>query len=108
MKWACILGFKATHEMPTSRISESTRVLLQLLRQSRTLAGLTQVDMAGALSLKQSDVSKIERGVRKIDVMELRRWAVAVGVPFEEFARELDERWSQFERTHRYLAARRT
>jgi hypothetical protein len=53
-------------------------------------------------------VSKIERGVRKIDVMELRRWAVAVGVPFEEFARELDERWSQFERTHRYLAARRT
>lgn len=89
------------------RIAPTKRVLLRLLQQSRILAGVKQADMAAMLSLTQTDISKIERGVRNIGVVELRQWSIAVGVPFEEFARELDEQWSHLEALQRHLTARR-
>ena len=40
------------------------------LRDARLRAGLRQVDVATALSKPQSYVAKIERGERRIDVIE--------------------------------------
>lgn len=90
--------------MPSSRPAEAQRVLIRLLRQSRVLAGVSQEDMARSLALRQSDISKIERGVRGVDVMELRAWSQAVGVPFEEFARVLEDAWSQVEQLRAHLS----
>jgi transcriptional regulator with XRE-family HTH domain len=91
--------------MPTSsRPPGIKRVLLQLLRQSREAAGVSQGEMAAALSLRQPDISKIERGVRNLEALEMLLWARAVGTRFEAFAGVLDEQWDRLEGTDRYLS----
>jgi transcriptional regulator with XRE-family HTH domain len=66
--------------------------LLQLLLDARTSAGVTQVQLARKLRTTQSAVSKIERGERRLDVVELHAWCRAIGVSFREFAEDLDKR----------------
>ncbi len=51
-------------------------------------AGLTQVQMAEALRIGQSHVSKLERGSNFFDVLMFARWCQACGV---RPGRELDE-----------------
>jgi transcriptional regulator with XRE-family HTH domain len=50
-----------------------------MLVEARETAGLTQVELAGRLNRPQSFVSKIERGVRKVDVIEFVEIARAIG-----------------------------
>lgn len=47
-------------------------VVLRLLKQAREAAGITQVDLAQRLGQTQSFVSKIERGDRRLDIIQLR------------------------------------
>ena len=54
--------------------------LLRLLVSARRDAGLRQVDLAGRLGKPQSFVSKMERGERRLDVVELIVVARAIGV----------------------------
>jgi transcriptional regulator with XRE-family HTH domain len=54
--------------------------LCAMLRQLREEAGLTQVQVAGQLDVPQSFVSKYESGERRLDVIELRHVAQALGV----------------------------
>jgi len=56
-------------------------ILVELLIDARKSAKLTQVDLAAKLSLGQSAVSKVERGMQRIDLVELHRWLVAIGGP---------------------------
>ncbi|WP_457334883.1 helix-turn-helix domain-containing protein [Rhizobacter sp. P5_C2] len=67
-------------------------VLLELLRSARERSGVTQIQLAERTGLRQSDISKSERGVRRLDVLELHGWLSALGVSFVGFAQELDER----------------
>lgn len=60
-------------------------VLVQLLRDVRVERGLTQVELAERLGVDQSLVSKVERRERRLDVAELRRVCVALGVPLTDF-----------------------
>jgi len=53
--------------------------LCALLRQLRREAGLTQVQVAERLQMPQSFVSKYESGERRLDVVELRHVAAAIG-----------------------------
>lgn len=55
--------------------------LCTLLRELRREAGLTQVQVAAELDVPQSFVSKYESGERRLDVIELRHVARALGVP---------------------------
>ncbi|MBX7268798.1 helix-turn-helix transcriptional regulator [Micromonospora sp. Llam7] len=55
--------------------------LCALLRELRREAGLTQVQVAAALDVPQSFVSKYESGERRLDVIELRHVAQVLGVP---------------------------
>lgn len=50
-----------------------------LLREVRRKAGLTQIQMADALGVGQSYVSKLERGENFVDVLLYARWCQACG-----------------------------
>lgn len=54
-------------------------VLRQLLVARREAVGLTQVELAAALRRPQSYVSKIERGERRLEVVEFIEYARALG-----------------------------
>lgn len=74
--------------------SEGYDLFLIRLRRARQEAGLTQGQLADRLGQTQSFISKCERGERRLDVVELRAFCIAMGIPFTDFvarlARELD------------------
>jgi len=72
--------------------SSQYRILLDLLIKRREQAGVTQVQLAKRLRTTQSSVSKVERGERRLDVIELHQWCSAMKTPFVEFIRSLDDR----------------
>lgn len=63
---------------------------LDLLKEARGKSGMTQTELADRLGMTQSDVSKCERGERRLDVVELWQWCNALKTPFQTFARQLD------------------
>jgi transcriptional regulator with XRE-family HTH domain len=67
------------------------RRFLELLRAVRKEAGLTQDQLAERLGTLQSRITDYERGIRRLDLMELRQVCVAVGVPLLEFVRRFEE-----------------
>jgi len=58
---------------------------LKNLRKARVDAGLTQVDVAKKLKQHQSYISKCESGERRVDVVELMRFAKVYKKPIEFF-----------------------
>ena len=70
--------------------TNQNEIFLLLLRRSRQGQRLRQADLAVRLGRGQSMVSKIERGVRRLDVIELRAWLTALGVDFLSFMAELE------------------
>jgi len=86
-----MLGFFGEAPMEKSIFSAEYEVFLTVLRRRRKNAGLTQEDMAAALGTTQSVISKCERGERRLDVIELRRWCSALGVGLGAFVRELEK-----------------
>ncbi len=71
-------------------ISEQ-KVLRKLLRGLRLEANLRQTDLAKKLGLPQSFVSKYESGERRLDILEVRRVCVALGVALSDLVRRLEE-----------------
>jgi transcriptional regulator with XRE-family HTH domain len=69
---------------------KNQKALLVLLREIRTEAGLRQADLAKALRMPQSVVSKYESGERRLDILELRQVCDAVGVPLKDFIARLE------------------
>lgn len=63
---------------------EYQRMLVRL-RQARRDAGLSQVEVAQRLDLRQAFVSKVERGERRLDPVELARFAALYGMPVTWF-----------------------
>ena len=60
------------------------------LREAREAARLTQTEVAEALGLPQSFVSKSETGERRVDALELARFAALYGRPLAWFIPKLD------------------
>lgn len=65
--------------MSRSVFSEPYGVLLRVLIDARRGAGLRQTDLAERLGKPQSFVSKVERGERRIDLVEFLIVARAIG-----------------------------
>lgn len=65
--------------MPVSVHHRRYAALQKHLKALRAGAGLTQVELAGALKVDQSYVSKVERGERYMDVMFYLDWCRACG-----------------------------
>lgn len=61
--------------MPTTIYSKEYKDIIQKLQKARKKAGLKQIDVALKLGKPQSYVSKIEKGERRIDVVELKKIA---------------------------------
>lgn len=71
--------------MEKSTFSREYRVLCRLLRRFREDAGMTQVDLAQALDETQSYISKCERGERRLDLVQLRAFCLALGRDLPSF-----------------------
>jgi transcriptional regulator with XRE-family HTH domain len=67
-------------------------VLLDLLREMRLAAGVTQVQLAERISETQSHLSKLERGEIRLDLIQVRTICQALGTPLPAFAVELEKR----------------
>ncbi|MBB4637495.1 helix-turn-helix domain-containing protein [Longimicrobium terrae] len=65
-------------------------VLRKLLREVRKEAGLRQVGLAERLGRPQSFVSDVEKGQRRVDVLELREICVACEIPLAVFIARLE------------------
>jgi transcriptional regulator with XRE-family HTH domain len=83
------------------------QIFLALLRQARTDQAVTQEVLCERIGMSQSDISKVERGVRRLDVLELRLWLRALGITLDAFAKELDARLSAAELLAEQAAGRR-
>lgn len=75
--------------MPKSVFTDAYGVLLSKLVEARRTAGLTQVDLAKKLGRPQPFVSYVERGERRIDVVEFIIIAKAIGIDPASFIAEL-------------------
>jgi len=61
--------------MSESIYSKDHKDLIERLKKARQEAGLDQVEVAKKLGRSQSYLSKIESGQRKIDVVQLKKFA---------------------------------
>lgn len=76
--------------MPKILHSLHNEIFLELLKRTRTRRRLRQLDLALLLGRHQGLVSKVERGERRLDVIELRDWLNALDTDFIEFLSELN------------------
>lgn len=65
-------------------------VLRQMLRGAREQAGLTQGDVSKAVGKSQTFLSDVERGVRRLDVIELWEICQAMGLDLSEFIAQFE------------------
>ena len=59
--------------------------MLRRLREARKAAGMRQTDVAKALGVAQTFVSKVEIGERRIDPTELQEFAALYGKKVTDF-----------------------
>lgn len=67
------------------------KIFLKMLRELRESRGLRQTDLADLLGHSQATVSNVERGERRLDVIELRDWLDALNGKFADFTSKLDD-----------------
>lgn len=78
--------------MDKSLYTRQYKVLLTLLREARTSAGVSQVQLAEHLGMTQSAVSKCELGATRLDLIQLRSWAELLGVGLPALVNQFEER----------------
>jgi transcriptional regulator with XRE-family HTH domain len=78
--------------MEKSLYSDNQKKLLELLRELREEAKLRQEDVAEALEVPQSFVSKYESGERRLDILELRAVCQVLKLELPTFCRKLERR----------------
>lgn len=71
--------------MEKSTFTREYEILRTLIREYREAAGLTQVELAERIGETQSYVSKVERGERRLDLVQLRVFCEAMKVPLSTF-----------------------
>lgn len=76
--------------MEKSIYTEEYAALLVLLRETREAAGLTQVQLAARLGQSQSFVSKMEKGDRRLDLIQLRTICSVLGTTLPQFVAKLE------------------
>lgn len=64
--------------------------MLRVLRDTREQVPLTQIELASKLNVTQVFVSKCESGQRRLDLIELRAWCIAMGVSTSDFLQAVE------------------
>ncbi|WP_459556771.1 helix-turn-helix domain-containing protein [Lacunimicrobium album] len=80
--------------MEKSIYTAEYEALLELLKELRKQSGLSQIDLAAKLGQTQSFVSKVERGDRRLDVIQLRTICHVLGQTLPKFVQQLEKRLS--------------
>lgn len=78
--------------MPKTIYRPEYALLVELVRELRLRAGLTQAEVSEQLGLSQSNLSDLERGSRRLDVIELRDLANICGTSLPDVVSELEGR----------------
>jgi transcriptional regulator with XRE-family HTH domain len=81
--------------MPKSLFTKRYTIFREHLQQARIDAGLSQEELAKKMGWDQTFVSKIERGVRRVDVVELIGICDALGLDPAEFVKDLHRRFGR-------------
>jgi len=76
--------------MPKTIHRHEYRVLLRMIRERRLRLGITQTKCSKALGRGQSFMSDIERGVRRLDVVQLRDLCRVLEVELQRFVRDFE------------------
>ena len=78
--------------MDKTLYSREQEQLSALLRQARSEKGLRQEDLARLIGRRQSFISDIESGQRRIDIVELRHLCRHLGLSLPEFIARWEDR----------------
>jgi len=78
--------------MKKSLNSKEAKILIEMIYQLRASSGLRQSDLAKALKVPQSFISKLESGERRIDLIELRTVLSFLKTDLIEFVMEFEKR----------------
>ena len=78
--------------MDKSIHNQKYKTALLLIKEARVKAGITQIELANSLNETQTFVSKCERGERRLDIIEMREFCMAIGLDFIDFVKELEGR----------------
>lgn len=78
--------------MPSSTSTDAYQELLRLLLALRKSSGVTQAELSKRLGKPQPFISNVERGVRRIDVIEFCAIVQALNGKPEVFFAELSSR----------------
>ncbi|AYC30975.1 XRE family transcriptional regulator [Pseudomonas cavernae] len=66
-------------------------IFLQQLKHMRMESGLTQAQCSAALGRPQSFMSDVERGVRRLDIVQLRDLCLVLGMDLASFSRAYEQ-----------------
>lgn len=77
--------------MEKSIFTREYSLLRHLLRDARERAGVRQVELGERLGATQTFVSKVERGERRLDVVELRAFCLAIGMSLSDFVARFEK-----------------
>jgi DNA-binding XRE family transcriptional regulator len=77
------------------------KVAIQLIKEMRAEANLTQEQVAEQLNAQQSFLSKIENRDRRLDIIELRDLCILYGVDLMHFVGRLEERLTEEHENHK-------
>lgn len=70
--------------------SSKQKLLQKHLKETRIAAGLTQIELAKKLGLRQSFVSKYESGERRLDLVEISEICSALDIPLSQFVKKFE------------------
>lgn len=78
-------------QQPDPKMPAEAEALTQRLREAREYLNLSQQFVADQTGLARSAVSDIERGIRRVDSLELKRLAALYRLPPAHFLGETEE-----------------
>lgn len=78
--------------MPKAIYRPEYDVFLTLLKARRIDAGMTQVQCSTSLGRPQSFISDVERGVRRLDIIQIHDLCGVLGCDFVELLQEFESK----------------
>jgi transcriptional regulator with XRE-family HTH domain len=71
---------------------DENRIFAELLRDLRKRAGLTQVQITEQLGMAQTFASEAERGIRRLDIVQVRDWCTVCQTTLPALVKEFERR----------------
>jgi transcriptional regulator with XRE-family HTH domain len=84
------------------------RLFCAVLRESREHAGLTQAVLAKRLKRPQTFVSAVERGLVRLDFLQMRDWCVRCRTSVADLANEFEAQLRALKKVRRTRGAARS